>query len=237
MWATRATQISSWTIWCLLASGLPAMAQGLGAIGGIVTDGSGGVLPGVTVRLASADGGTVGGTQEQVTSDRGTYEFVGLVSGRYHVRAELSGFRTTEQAWDEMVQVGPWDGERPTMRGLEPSDDADDRPTPQRAEDELVLASWKQMVDDGRMQEGEEAYLATARKPVLLVGAATLERLGVAVGDSVTLEGPLGTLQLPVGVADLAEGTVWAPASAPGAPVRRLVGPAGSVVTVTGGVR
>ncbi len=147
------------------------------------------------------------------------------------------GFRTTEQAWAEMVQVGPWDGERTTMRGLEPSDDGDDRPTPQRAEGELVLASWKQMIDDGRMQEGEEAYLATARKPVLLVGATTLERLGVAVGESVTLEGPLGTLQLPVGVADLAEGTVWAPASAPGAPVRRLVGPAGSVVTVTGGVR
>jgi outer membrane receptor protein involved in Fe transport len=102
MWATRATQISLWTIWCVLASGLPAMAQGLGAIGGIVTDGSGGVLPGVTVKLASADGGTVGGAQEQVTSDRGTYEFVGLVSGRYHVRAELSGFRTTEQ---QNVQV------------------------------------------------------------------------------------------------------------------------------------
>jgi NADH-quinone oxidoreductase subunit G len=40
-------------------------------------------------------------------------------------------------------------------------------------------------------------------------------------------------VQLPVAVADLAEGVVWAPASAPGASVRHLVGPAGSRVTVT----
>ncbi|MGE0360868.1 MAG: TonB-dependent receptor [Vicinamibacterales bacterium] len=80
------------------------MAQGLGAIGGIVTDGSGGVLPGVTVRLTSADGGTVGGSQEAVTNERGAYEFIGLVSGRYNVRAELSGFRPT-QAQNIAVQA------------------------------------------------------------------------------------------------------------------------------------
>lgn len=92
----RRIRIGIWAVACLLASGVPAMAQGLGAIGGIVTDGSGGVLPGVTVRLTSVDGGTVGGSQEAVTNERGAYEFIGLVSGRYNVRGELSGFRPTE---------------------------------------------------------------------------------------------------------------------------------------------
>ena len=43
---------------------------------------------------------------------------------------------------------------------------------------ELVLASWKQLIDDGRMQDGDEAMRATARKPVVLVGSATLAALG-----------------------------------------------------------
>jgi NADH-quinone oxidoreductase subunit G len=33
----------------------------------------------------------------------------------------------------------------------------------------------------------------------------------------------------------VADGAVWAPASAPGASVRQLVGPAGSSVTLEGG--
>lgn len=82
-------------LWCLLAWSLPSEAQGLGGIGGIITDGSGGVLPGVTVKLSSVDG-TVGGNQEVVTNERGGYEFLGLVSGRYVVRAELAGFRSAE---------------------------------------------------------------------------------------------------------------------------------------------
>jgi NADH-quinone oxidoreductase subunit G len=77
----------------------------------------------------------------------------------------------------------------------------------------------------------------TARKPVVLVSPSTLADLDVAAGDLVTLSGPLGSMALPVGVADLAAGTVWAPASAPGASVRHLVGPAGCTVTITGGVQ
>ena len=96
-----------------------------------------------------------------------------------------------------------------------------------------MLASWKQLIDDGRMQDGDDEMRQTARKPVVLVGPATLEALGATVGERVTLTGPLGSVDLPIGVADLAAGTVWAPASAPGASVRHLVGPAGSPVSIT----
>ena len=75
---------------------LPAAAQGVGAIGGTVVDGSGGALPGVTVTLSSAEG-TVGGSREAVTDDRGTYQFLRLVPGTYAVKAELQGFRRAAQ--------------------------------------------------------------------------------------------------------------------------------------------
>ena len=151
------------------------------------------------------------------------------------------GWRTSEQVWNEMTQVGPWDGERASIadpvveeRGTSVSKPREDD---EAGSGEFVLASWKQLIDDGRMQDGDEDMRATARKPVVLVGSATLADLGVAVGDVVTLSGPRGSLDLPVGVADLADGTVWAPASAPGASVRHLVGPAGCTVTITGGSR
>ena len=74
---------------------LPAAAQGVGAIGGTVTDGSGGALPGVTVALSSV--GVIGGAQEAVSDERGTYQFTRLVPGTYSVRAALTGFRTFVQ--------------------------------------------------------------------------------------------------------------------------------------------
>ena len=83
------------------------------------------------------------------------------------------GWRTPEQVWDEMVQVGPWDGERASMPVVSRRSLTAPSSTTGAA-GELVLASWKQLIDDGRMQDGDEAMRATARKPVVLVGSATL---------------------------------------------------------------
>src|SRR5262245_40249514 len=70
-----------------------AMAQGVGAIGGTVTDASGAVMPGVTVTLSNPRG-SIGGNQEAVTDARGAFQFLRLVPGTYTVKAELEGFRT-----------------------------------------------------------------------------------------------------------------------------------------------
>ena len=48
---------------------LAASAQGVGAIGGTVTDASGGVMPGVNVSLLSE--GVTGGTQQTITDSTG----------------------------------------------------------------------------------------------------------------------------------------------------------------------
>jgi outer membrane receptor protein involved in Fe transport len=79
-------------------SSLPAMAQGnVGAIGGTVTDNTGGVLPGANITLSSAQGGTLGASQEVVSDSRGAYQFLQLVPGTYIVRGQLAGFRPVEQ--------------------------------------------------------------------------------------------------------------------------------------------
>ena len=74
----------------------PAGAQGTGAIGGTVTDSTGASLPGATLTLSSGQGG-VGANQETIADERGTYQFLRLVSGTYIVRAAMQGFRPAEQ--------------------------------------------------------------------------------------------------------------------------------------------
>jgi NADH-quinone oxidoreductase subunit G len=173
---------------------------------------------------------------------------VRVLAGIAEESARPIGIRTPEQAAVEMQELGPWEGQRQAVNGVatpsqaQGSQSGQASPDPDRSHAHgsgsgLVLSSWKQLIDDGRLQDGDDHYRATARRPVVLVNGATLESLGVAEGDHVRLTGPLGSLVLPVGVADLVDGVVWAPASAPGSSVRHLVGPAGSSVTLEGAVR
>jgi hypothetical protein len=77
----------------LVSSGGSVLAQlQVGTINGTITDGTGAVIPGVDVSLSSV--GVIGGTQQVITDERGTYRFVNLVPGTYTVKIEMPGFRT-----------------------------------------------------------------------------------------------------------------------------------------------
>src|SRR5438132_125908 len=60
-----------------------AFAQGVGSIGGSVTDTLGAIVPGATVTVVSADG-----TQKQAAANKnGDYLVAGLKAGTYSVKA------------------------------------------------------------------------------------------------------------------------------------------------------
>ena len=61
----------------------------------MVIDGSGGVVPGVTLTLLSP--GLIGSGQTTISDVDGAYRFSRLVPGRYSVKAELTGFQTALQ--------------------------------------------------------------------------------------------------------------------------------------------
>lgn len=68
------------------------LAQGTTSrLSGLVTDATGGVLPGVTVTVTNE---ATGVTFTTVTSGAGTYVFEALGIGSYTVKAELTGFKT-----------------------------------------------------------------------------------------------------------------------------------------------
>ena len=62
---------------------------GRGGIGGLVTDTSGAIVPGVSV---SAKNAATGNSQTTVTTAAGLYSFVSLAPGKYEVSATATGF-------------------------------------------------------------------------------------------------------------------------------------------------
>lgn len=78
--------------------------------------------------------------------------------------------------------------------------------------DGVVLATWKQLIDDGRCQDGSPAYRATARPSVLKANAATLEAAGIEPGGHATIRGAGGEATFPVVLEPtMVDGVVWAP--------------------------
>jgi len=80
---------------CVGLVGSAARAQiGGGQISGVVSDGNGGVLPGVTVTATPTGTGVARST---VTSSAGLYALGGLRPGEYRVDVVLSGFRSARR--------------------------------------------------------------------------------------------------------------------------------------------
>ncbi|WP_313406762.1 NADH-quinone oxidoreductase subunit G [Aeromicrobium sp.] len=112
--------------------------------------------------------------------------------------------RTTDEARAEWHDLGPWDGKRTSFRPRKPV-------AAKAVAQEVVLDTWKLLVDDGRLQDGAEAYRLTAREPVLRASEATLTAFGVQPGHRATLTGPSGSASFVAEAAFMPDGVVWAP--------------------------
>jgi NADH-quinone oxidoreductase subunit G len=102
---------------------------------------------------------------------------------------------------------------------------------------EAVLASWRQLLDAGTLQQDEPELAGTARRPVVRIGAGTARALGVVDGDRVTVNGATGSVHLPVQVTAMPDQVVWLPMRSPGSEVRTDlgIGPGGVVRLSVGG--
>ncbi|QSR24667.1 NADH-quinone oxidoreductase subunit G [Nocardioides aromaticivorans] len=135
------------------------------------------------------------------------------------------GFRTVDEVRAEMGQLGPWDGERVAAAVEEVAQ------RPSRDPGTLALSTWKQLLDNGSLQDGDKYLKATARTPVALVTREVYD----AHGPTVTLTGDRGAITLPAEIADdLVEGVVWVPANSVGNGVLADLASPGTTVTISG---
>ncbi|HET9079197.1 MAG TPA: NADH-quinone oxidoreductase subunit G [Trebonia sp.] len=137
----------------------------------------------------------------------------------------------------ELAALGAWKGARPAAPAVlseTSSTSASDTMAPfatgraaggyggssPRETTVLRLATWAQLIDGGRLQDGEPYLAGTARPAVARVSAATAAAAGLADGDKVTVATTAGSVTVPLDVIDMADGVVWLPANSPGSAVR-----------------
>ena len=118
----------------------------------------------------------------------------------------------------ELAALGIWRGTRPEPPRPGGSGGTGARSSPRwhlgssSARDDL-LATWRQLLDSGRMQDGEPSLAGTARPVVARMSAATAAEAGVADGDKVTIATDRGSVTVPVDVVPMADRVVWLPAT------------------------
>jgi len=97
----------------------------------------------------------------------------------------------------------------------------------------VTLSTWHNLLDAGRMQDGEPNLAGTARVAVAKMSAATAEQAGVEDGGKVTVATDRGAVTVPVEVADMPDQVVWLPTNSAGCAVRATLGAGhGSLVTL-----
>jgi NADH-quinone oxidoreductase subunit G len=145
----------------------------------------------------------------------------------------------------ELTELGTWDGARPLPptvtssaasgalgedrgvaggqgeRGAGASRAGSQSP---QGSTEVRLATWHQLLDAGRMQDGEPYLAGTAQPVVARVSPATAAAAGLSDGDKVTVATPAGSVTVPVDIASMADGVVWLPTASAGSAVRADLG-------------
>ncbi|MDX3851165.1 NADH-quinone oxidoreductase subunit G [Streptomyces sp. AK02-01A] len=110
----------------------------------------------------------------------------------------------------ELDRLGGWDGPHAT----EPRESA--RPVPRPGGGEAVLAGHRLLLDQGRLQDGDEALAGTRHAAVARLSAATAAETGVKDGDELAVTGPAGTVALPLRVTEMPDRVVWLPLNSTG---------------------
>ena len=134
-------------------------------------------------------------------------------------------------AWDvaglrrELAGLGQWSGARAEVPAVAASVESTDG---------FRLASWRELLDAGVMQEGEPFLAATARPVAALVSAQSAAQLGTP--ETVTVAGPEGSVTLPLVVGDVIDNVVFVPMNSTDCSIYRDLGARiGSAVVVTAG--
>ena len=162
-----------------------------------------------------------------VLPETGTLPDLRVLSGIAEEMGTPLGFRTVDQARADMIDLGAWDGPRAPAPAVPAGSPV------QVPAGSAVLDTWRQLIDDGRLLDGDPYLAATARRVVARLSPGTVSTLGLLDGDEVLLRTSVGALALPYEVADLPDSVVWAPQSSGGAPLSQVLGAgAGSVVSV-----
>ena len=112
---------------------------------------------------------------------------------------------TVKSARVEFESVGSWDGAKTEMKSAAAIS------IKSVGTDEAVLSSWRNLLDKGSLQDGEENLAGTSRSSIVIISKSRANTLGVKENDLVRVSNNYGAVTLPCVIADIEESTVWVP--------------------------
>ncbi|MFJ6798556.1 NADH-quinone oxidoreductase subunit G [Streptomyces sp. NPDC091268] len=113
----------------------------------------------------------------------------------------------------ELERLGPWAGELASEQSTDPV------APPRPGAGEAVLAGHRLLLDQGRLQDGDDALAATRHEASARLSAATAAETGVKNGDVLAVTGPAGTVELPLRITEMPDRVVWLPLNSTGSGV------------------
>jgi NADH-quinone oxidoreductase subunit G len=138
------------------------------------------------------------------------------------------GLASVAETRAELAELRGWDGARPAAPAVPPVEPA----TADRGQ--AVLATWRMLLDDGRLQDGEPHLAGTARRPVARLSASTAAEIGAT--EQVSVATGQGAITLPLKITEMPDRVVWVPQYSPGSHVHDMLGvTAGAIVSISSG--
>src|SRR5699024_2043436 len=93
------------------------------------------------------------------------------------------GLPDADSAYRELLELGPWKGERVPAPVARPVD------VPEPRAGQAVLSTWRQLLGTGRMEDGEPFLAGTARPARAYLSRTTADEVGVTDGASLRVTG------------------------------------------------
>ena len=125
---------------------------------------------------------------------------------------------TVKSARNEFESIGNWDGSKNSMKPVAATSVINP------SSDEAVLNSWRNLLDKGSMQDGEDNLAGTARKSVVVISPARAKSLSVSENDLVRVSNDYGAITLPCSINDIEDSSVWLPRNSQSSQLIRNLG-------------
>ena len=137
------------------------------------------------------------------------------------------GIPTVKAASKELASLSTWDGARAKFAAAKPAKSIS------VSGNDALLTSWRRLLDEGTLQQGEENLAATARKSVAVISPKRAASIGVVDGDAVRVSNDNGVIVMPVLVENIHDDALWLPRNSRGSHLLATFGVAsGARVTV-----
>ena len=134
---------------------------------------------------------------------------------------------SAKAAASELQAIGKWDGAVISMT------ESPLAPAQTVSGNQAILHSWRQLLDLGTLQGGEENLAGTARAAEVVISEARASALGVSSGDLLSISTARGSILAPARIGKISDSDIWVPRNSLGSQCIASLGAAsGLVVTV-----